>query len=82
MNALVYNDDEGIIDLYGGKKDIKSKVIKAIGDPKKRFEEDALRILRGVRFASQLGCSGAFLLFSEAEDLSSLFTRIRKEKIL
>lgn len=55
MNALVYNDDEGIIDLYGGQKDIENKVIKAIGDPKKRFEEDALRILRGVRFASQLG---------------------------
>ncbi|MBO5338696.1 MAG: CCA tRNA nucleotidyltransferase [Clostridia bacterium] len=55
INALVYNDSEGIIDLFGGQNDIKNKTIKAIGDPKKRFEEDALRILRGVRFASQLG---------------------------
>lgn len=55
MNALVYNEKESIIDLFGGQKDIRNKQIKAIGDPKKRFEEDALRILRGVRFASQLG---------------------------
>lgn len=55
INALVYNDNEGIIDLFGGQNDIKNKIIKAIGNPKKRFEEDALRILRGVRFASQLG---------------------------
>lgn len=55
VNALVYNESEGIIDLFGGQNDIKNKILKAIGDPKKRFEEDALRILRGVRFASQLG---------------------------
>lgn len=55
VNALVYNENEGIIDLFGGQNDIKNKILKAIGDPKKRFEEDALRILRGVRFASQLG---------------------------
>ncbi len=55
MNALVYNEDEGIIDLFGGKSDIENKIIRAIGDPEKRFQEDALRILRGVRFASQLG---------------------------
>ena len=55
MNALVYNEDDGIVDLVDGQSDIKNKIIRAIGDPKKRFEEDALRILRGVRFASQLG---------------------------
>ena len=55
MNALVYNENEGVIDLFGGQNDIENKIIKAIGNPKKRFEEDALRILRGVRFASQLG---------------------------
>ncbi len=55
INALVYNENDGIIDLFGGQNDIKNKIIKAIGDPKKRFQEDALRILRGVRFASQLG---------------------------
>ena len=55
MNALVYNENDGVRDLFGGQEDIKNKVIRAIGDPEKRFGEDALRILRGVRFASQLG---------------------------
>ena len=55
MNALVYNENDGIVDLVGGQTDIQNKIIRAIGEPKKRFEEDALRILRGIRFASQLG---------------------------
>lgn len=55
MNAIVYNDKEGFIDMFSGIEDIKNKVIRAIGDPKKRFEEDALRILRAIRFSSVLG---------------------------
>ena len=55
INALVYNEKDGIKDLFNGQEDIKNKTIRAIGDPRKRFEEDALRILRAVRFASQLG---------------------------
>lgn len=55
MNALVYNDKEGVLDYFGGLDDIKNKVIRAIGDPDKRFNEDALRILRAIRFASALG---------------------------
>lgn len=53
VNALAYNPEEGIIDLFGGKDDLKNGVIRAIGDPDKRFNEDGLRILRGLRFASQ-----------------------------
>lgn len=55
MNALVYNEKEGIIDLFGGQKDIASKTIRAIGVAENRFKEDALRILRAMRFSSQLG---------------------------
>ena len=55
VNALVYNEDEGVKDLFNGEQDIKDKIIRAIGEPRRRFEEDALRILRAVRFASQLG---------------------------
>lgn len=55
MNALVYNENEGIIDLFGGQKDIESKTIRAIGVAENRFKEDALRILRAMRFSSQLG---------------------------
>lgn len=55
MNALVFNGKEGVLDFFGGIEDIKSKTIRAIGDPEKRFCEDALRILRGIRFSSALG---------------------------
>ena len=55
MNALVYHPTYGVLDYYGGVEDIKNGIIRAIGDPEKRFCEDALRILRAIRFSSTLG---------------------------
>ena len=55
INALAYSERDGIIDLYGGKKDLESGLIRAVGDADRRFNEDALRILRALRFSSQLG---------------------------
>ena len=55
INALCYNHTEGLIDLFGGINDLENNVIRAIGNPEKRFNEDALRILRAVRFSAQLG---------------------------
>lgn len=55
INALAYNKSCGIIDLFGGISDISSKIIKAIGDPDRRFTEDGLRIMRAMRFSSTLG---------------------------
>lgn len=55
VNAMAYNPQSGLVDRFGGIADIEDKIIRAVGDPKLRFEEDALRILRGLRFASQLG---------------------------
>ena len=46
-----------LIDLFGGQKDLEKKLIRAVGDPEERFQEDALRIMRGVRFAAELGFS-------------------------
>lgn len=57
VNAMAYNCDTGVIDLFGGKSDIENKLIKCVGDPHERFEEDALRILRALRFSSVLGFS-------------------------
>ena len=54
MNAIVYNEKEGYIDLFNGISDIENKTIRAIGNPKERFTEDALRILRAIRFSSVL----------------------------
>jgi len=57
INALAFNplEPETIIDYFGGRKDIKAKIIRSVGEPADRFKEDALRLLRAVRFSSQLG---------------------------
>ena len=55
INAIAYNPNKNeIVDLFGGQKDIENKIIKAVGDPDKRFKEDALRIMRAIRFSSTL----------------------------
>lgn len=54
INAIAYNDDDGIIDIFSGQEDLKNRLVKCVGDPDKRFNEDALRILRCLRFASVL----------------------------
>ncbi len=55
VNAMAYNKTEGLVDLFDGRKDIDRKLIRCVGEPKRRFEEDALRILRAIRFSSVLG---------------------------
>ena len=55
INAMAYNDSEGIIDMYDGMTDLKNKTIRCVGEATKRFDEDALRILRALRFQAQLG---------------------------
>ena len=55
INAMAYNDTEGLVDIFGGMEDLANKTIRCVGNAEARFGEDALRILRAVRFASQLG---------------------------
>ena len=55
INAMAYNDSEGLVDIFGGIEDLNNKTIRCVGDARARFGEDALRILRAVRFAAQLG---------------------------
>lgn len=55
INAMAYNARDGLIDIYGGMQDIEDQVIRCVGNAKERFEEDALRMLRAVRFSAQLG---------------------------
>ena len=54
INAMAYNDTDGLIDLFGGMDDLQNRVIRCVGNARDRFEEDALRMLRAVRFAGQL----------------------------
>lgn len=55
VNAMAYNDRGGIIDPFGGRADLNAKLIRCVGNPDDRFQEDALRILRALRFASTYG---------------------------
>ena len=55
INAMAYHPDRGLVDLFHGMDDMQKKVIRCVGDPMERFGEDALRILRAVRFSAQLG---------------------------
>lgn len=54
VNAMAYSKMTGTVDLFGGENDLKNKIIRCVGDPDRRFNEDALRILRALRFASAL----------------------------
>ena len=80
INAIAY-DGKKIIDPYYGQKDLKEKIVRCVGDPDKRFTEDALRLLRAIRFASQLG----FLIEEKTrkaiEKNSQLITKISWERI-
>ena len=54
VNAMAFSPKTGLIDPFGGQTDLKNGILRAVGDPEKRFDEDALRILRGLRFAARL----------------------------
>ncbi len=54
VNAMAFNEKDGIVDAFGGKNDLENRIIRAVGEPQKRFTEDALRILRAFRFSAQL----------------------------
>lgn len=55
INAMAYNDSKGLVDAFDGIGDLKKGIIRCVGDPNERFSEDALRMMRAVRFAAQLG---------------------------
>ena len=75
INAMAYNDDERLVDAFGGMRDLNYHLIRCVGDPKERFSEDALRILRAVRFSAQL----AFPIEPEtAEVIKSLAPNLEK----
>lgn len=63
VNAMAWSPGTGVVDPFGGQSDLRERVLRCVGDPRRRFREDGLRILRGLRFASVLG----FFLESETE---------------
>ena len=81
VNAMAYNEGKGLIDLFGGIEDLESKILRAVGDPEKRFKEDALRILRLFRFASQLDFSIEENTLKAALKLQKGLEKISRERI-
>ena len=81
VNALAYNEKKGLLDLFGGRSDLENKLIRAVGDPEKRFTEDALRIMRAFRFSAQLGFDIEENTLAAAKKLATRLKNIARERI-
>jgi tRNA nucleotidyltransferase (CCA-adding enzyme) len=81
INAMAYGVKEGLVDLFGGRQDLASGLIRAVGDPMKRFSEDALRIMRAVRFSAQLGYEIEEKTLKAASALAPNLQKISSERI-
>ncbi len=82
INAFAMDYEEKVIDLFEGKKDLENHLIRAIGNPDKRFDEDALRILRAFRFVSKLGFAIEKETLNSVERNINLLKEIASERIL
>ncbi len=81
INAMAYNERSGLVDLYGGLADMENRVIRCVGDARERFEEDALRMLRAVRFSAQLGFRIDGATGEAVKALASNLQKISAERI-
>lgn len=81
INAMAYNDKDGLVDLFGGRQDLKDKRICCVGNPVERFNEDALRMMRAVRFAAQLGFTIEENTFLAIKQLVQNLKKISAERI-
>lgn len=81
INAMAYNQRTGIVDLFGGREDLDRGVIRCVGDARTRFEEDALRMMRAVRFSAQLGFSIEEPTARAISDMVQNLERVSKERI-
>ena len=81
INAMAVNADSGLVDDFGGMKDMEAHVIRAVGDAKQRFTEDALRMLRALRFSAQLGFEIDPETYEAIKDLAPNLINVSKERI-
>lgn len=82
INALMYSPNTGIIDFFNGQKDIKNKIIRCVGNPERRFREDALRMLRAVRFSASLSFKIDYHTENAIKKCAPLIKRVSAERIL
>ena len=81
VNALAFNEKSGIIDPFGGRADLEKRLIRCVGEPSARFNEDALRILRALRFAACLGFSIEKQTAAAIKENYNLLSFVSKERI-
>lgn len=81
INAMAYNEKEGLIDIFDGIKDMEHGVIRCVGDAKERFKEDALRMMRAVRFSAQLGYDIEENTKAAIKELAPSLQKISAERI-
>ena len=81
INAMAYNDENGVVDIFGGIDDIRNRIIRCVGIAHDRFTEDALRILRAVRFSAQLGFEIDKATKDAARELAPTLVKISRERI-
>jgi len=81
INAIALDDNGKIIDPFGGEKDLKEKLIRAVGDANERFDEDALRMMRAVRIAAELGFTIEDKTFEAIKRNAPLIGKIAKERV-
>lgn len=81
VNAMAYNDRCGIVDLFGGERDIERRIVRTVGEPRERFFEDALRILRAFRFSAQLGFEIDEQTLVAAEECAPLLRNVARERV-
>lgn len=81
INAMAYNDESGLVDVFEGEQDLEKGVIRCVGNAHDRFGEDALRMLRAVRFAAQLGFSIEEQTKAAVADLAPTLAKVSAERI-
>ncbi|MCR5053823.1 MAG: CCA tRNA nucleotidyltransferase [Lachnospiraceae bacterium] len=81
INAMAYNEREGLVDRFNGQEDLNDKIIRAVGEPRERFTEDALRMMRAVRFAAQLDFTIDKDTFDAITELSYTLRKVSAERI-
>ncbi|MDE6530343.1 MAG: CCA tRNA nucleotidyltransferase [Lachnospiraceae bacterium] len=81
INAMAYHPESGLVDPFDGRKDLEAHVIRCVGDPRERFSEDALRMMRAVRFAAQLDYKIEECTWEAIKELAPSIGKISAERI-
>ncbi|MBR4544066.1 MAG: HD domain-containing protein [Lachnospiraceae bacterium] len=81
INAMAYHPEKGLVDLFGGREDLSDNVIRCVGDAEKRFGEDALRMMRAIRFAAQLGADIEPDTYAAIKKLAPTLEKVSAERI-